>query len=65
METSITKPPAQDGDIFPDRVRRMTHAEIAGLFERYNFQDEHGNSLTDCIDFVELLNMATATKSED
>ena len=41
-----------------DRVRRLSEQEIIQLFKRYDFRDEFGHPLTDCIDFKELLKMA-------
>lgn len=54
------KPRKQQSDIdqWKDRVRRMSEEQIVDLFKHYNFRDDLGHPLTNCLDFKELLEMA-------
>lgn len=40
-------------------VKTMSADEIVRLFETYGFQDEHGHSLVNCQDFIDLVERAT------
>lgn len=50
-------------DGLQESVRDMSREEVMALFERYDFRDEQGHPLTNCQDFLSLVEMAMEVKA--